>query len=54
MTCRASFSVTGQVASTADFDAAEGTGIPLVLLPNRPTTKHTDQLIMDQNVVTFD
>ncbi|NMN95966.1 M23 family metallopeptidase [Antrihabitans stalactiti] len=50
----ASFSVTGQVASTADFDAAEGTGIPLVLLPNRPTTKHTDQLIMDQNVVTFD
>ena len=50
----ASFSVTAQVASTADFDASEGTGIPLVLLPNRPTTKHTDQLIMDQNVVTFD
>ena len=47
------FSLTGQVASTADFDASEGTGIPLVTVPGQATTEHKDQLIMDQNIVTF-
>lgn len=47
------FTVTGQVASTADFDAAEGTGIPLATVPGQSTTGHTDQLILDQNIVTF-
>jgi murein DD-endopeptidase MepM/ murein hydrolase activator NlpD len=47
------FSVTGQVASTADFDAAESNGIPLALVPRVATTQHTDQLPLDQNIVTF-
>ncbi len=47
------FTVTGQVASTADFDASEGTGIPLVTRPGIRPTEHTDQLILDQNLVTF-
>lgn len=47
------FSLTGQVKSTADFDASEGTGIPLVTLPDQTTTEHKDQLILDQNIVTF-
>lgn len=47
------FTVTGQVASTADFDAAEGTGVPLVLVPGRTPSDHTDQMILDQNIVTF-
>lgn len=47
------FTITGQVAGTTDFDAAEGTGIPLVTVPGVPTTEHTDQLVLDQNIVTF-
>jgi hypothetical protein len=47
------FMVTGQVASTADFDAAEGKGVPLVLMPGRTSSDHTDQMILDQNIVTF-
>lgn len=47
------FEITGQVASTADFDAAEGQGVPLVLLPDRAPTEHSDQLILDQSIVTF-
>jgi len=47
------FTVTGQVASTADFDAAEGKGVPLVLMPGRTSSDHTDQMILDQNIVTF-
>ena len=47
------FTVTGQVASTADFDAAEGEGVPLVLMPGRTSSDHTDQMILDQNIVTF-
>ena len=47
------FMLTGQVASTADFDAAEGKGIPLVTVPGVTATEHSDQLIMDQNIVTF-
>lgn len=47
------FTVTGQVASTADFDAAEGKGVPLVLMSGRTSSDHTDQMILDQNIVTF-
>lgn len=47
------FEVTGQVASTADFDAAEGDGVPLVLVPGLAPSEHSDQLILDQNLVTF-
>lgn len=47
------FAVTAQVASTKDFDASEGEGVPLVLTPGLTSTEHTDELILDQNVVTF-
>lgn len=47
------FSITGQVASTADFDRSEGTGVPLVTVSGQQTTEHSDQLVMDQNIVTF-
>ena len=47
------FTITAQVASTKDFDASEGEGVPLVLKPGVATSEHTDQLILDQNVVTF-
>jgi hypothetical protein len=47
------FSVTDQVASTADFDAAEATSVPLFAVPDVTVTEHTDQLILDQNIVTF-
>jgi hypothetical protein len=47
------FELTGQVASTADFDAAEGTGVPLVTVPGLASAEHTDQMILDQNIVTF-
>jgi hypothetical protein len=47
------FTLTGQVASTADFDAAEGKGVPLVTVPGVQSSQHTDQLILDQNLVTF-
>ena len=47
------FTVTGQVASTADFDAAEGKGVPLVLMRGQTSSDHTDQMILDQNIVTF-
>lgn len=47
------FTVTGQVASTADFDSAEGQGVPLVLVPGRVPLNRTDEMILDQNIVTF-
>lgn len=47
------FTLTGQVASTADFDASEGEGIPLVTVPGVQPAEHVDQLILDQNLVTF-
>ncbi len=47
------FELTGQVASTADFDASEEKGIPLVTVPGLSATQHSDQLILDQNIVTF-
>jgi hypothetical protein len=48
------FTITGQVASTADFDASEGTGVPLVTVPRIQPSEHSNQLILDQNLVTFD
>ena len=47
------FTLTGQVASTSDFDASEGTGVPLVTVPGLQPTTHTNQLVLDQNLVTF-
>jgi hypothetical protein len=48
------FTITGQVASTADFDASEATGVPLVTVPGIQPSEHSNQLILDQNLVTFD
>ena len=47
------FTVTGQVASIADFDSSEADGVPLVTVPGVQPTQHTEQLILDQNLVTF-
>jgi peptidase M23-like protein len=47
------FTTTGQVVSTAAFDASEGTGVPLELLPDAQAVEHTDQLVLDQILVTF-
>jgi murein DD-endopeptidase MepM/ murein hydrolase activator NlpD len=47
------FTITGQVASTADFDASEAKGIPLITVPGVQPTQHADQLILDQNLVSF-
>jgi Peptidase family M23 len=47
------FTLTGQVASTEDFDKSEGTGVPLVTVAGVAPTEHSDQLILDQNLVTF-
>ena len=47
------FSLSGQVASTADFDASEGEGVPLVTVPGVDLAEHTDELILDQNIVGF-
>lgn len=48
-----SFTVTGRSASTAAFDAAEADGIPLATLPGLTPTTHTDQMVLDQAIVTF-
>lgn len=48
-----SFTVTGQVASTADFDRSESDGTPLVVKPGVGTTEHTGQMVLDQTLVTF-
>lgn len=48
-----SFTVTGQVASTADFDRSEGTGVPLVLKAHVATGNRTDEMVLDQLLVTF-
>lgn len=47
------FTLTGQVASTADFDTSEATGAPLVLVPGVSPTEHTGEMVLDQNLVTF-
>jgi hypothetical protein len=48
------FTVTNRVASTTDFDAAEGQGVPLVMLPGVTSSEHTDQMVLDQYIVTFE
>ena len=48
------FTVTNRVASTADFDAAEGQGVPLVMVPGVTPSDHTDQMVLDQYIVTFE
>ncbi|MFE0747919.1 M23 family metallopeptidase [Gordonia sp. NPDC058843] len=47
------FTITGRVADTAAFDAAEGTGVALRLAPGVTESTHEDQMILDQNIVTF-
>ena len=47
------FTVTGQVASTGAFDTAEATGVPLALTADASRTDHTDEMVLDQNLVTF-
>ncbi|WP_055474596.1 M23 family metallopeptidase [Gordonia sp. HS-NH1] len=47
------FTITGRVADTAAFDVSEGTGVPLRLVPGVTESTHEDQMILDQNIVTF-
>ncbi len=47
------FSRTGQVADSADLEAAESQGVPLLTESGVTATDHTDQLVMDRNIVTF-
>ncbi|MGI9031799.1 MAG: M23 family metallopeptidase [Ilumatobacteraceae bacterium] len=47
------FEITGQGASTEDFDRAEAEGIPLETVPGLEPTEHTDQMVLDQSIVTF-
>ncbi|MFT4395642.1 M23 family metallopeptidase [Gordonia lacunae] len=47
------FAITGRVADTAAFDASEATGVPLRLTPGVTESTHEDQMILDQNIVTF-
>lgn len=47
------FTTTGQVASTGVFDTAEATGVPLALTADASRTDHTDEMVLDQNLVTF-
>lgn len=47
------FTITGQVASTADFDRSEGTGVPLVLAPGAPVGERSNAMVLDQLLVTF-
>ncbi|MGE3659831.1 MAG: M23 family metallopeptidase [Pseudonocardia sp.] len=48
-----SFTVTGRSVSTAAFDAAEADGIPLATRPGLSPTEHTEQMVLDQALVTF-
>lgn len=48
------FTTTGQVASTGAFDASEATGVPLALVPDPQSRTHADQMVLDQNLVTFE
>lgn len=47
------FTVTGRSLSTAAFDAAEADGIPLALQPGLTPSRHENQMVLDQAVVTF-
>jgi hypothetical protein len=49
-----SFTVTGRGRSTAAFDEAEAEGTPLpVVRSSEDGAAHTDQLVLDQRIVTF-
>jgi Peptidase family M23 len=48
-----SFTVTGRGASTAAFDEAEAEGTPLPVERSTDGAEHTDQLVLDQRIVTF-
>ncbi len=48
-----SFTVTGRGKSTAAFDKAEADGTPLPIVHSRDGAEHTDQLVLDQRIVTF-
>jgi len=49
-----SFTVTGRGRSTAAFDEAEAEGTPLpVVRSGEDGAEHTDQLVLDQRIVTF-
>lgn len=48
-----SFTVTGQVESTDAFSTAEADGTPIVTVAGVTPTTHTDQMVLDQNIVTY-
>jgi hypothetical protein len=48
-----SFTVTGRGKSTAAFDEAEADGTPLPVVRSTDGAEHTDQLVLDQRIVTF-
>jgi Peptidase family M23 len=48
-----SFTVTGRGKSTAAFDKAEADGTPLPIVDSGDGAAHTDQLVLDQRIVTF-
>ncbi len=48
-----SFTVTGRAKSTAAFDEAEAEGTPLTIVRSGDGAEHTDQLVLDQRIVTF-
>ena len=48
-----SFTVTGQVDSTAAFDKAEAEGTPIGTVAGVTSTTHEDQMVLDQNIVTY-
>jgi len=48
-----SFTVTGRGKSTAAFDEAEAEGTPLPIVNSGDGAEHTDQLVLDQRIVTF-
>ena len=48
-----SFTVTGRGRSTAAFDEAEAEGTPLAVVRGTDGAEHTDQLVLDQRIVTF-
>lgn len=48
-----SFTITGRTVSTAAFDDAEANGTPLQLVPGLQPTTHTDQMPLDQAILTY-
>jgi hypothetical protein len=48
-----SFTITAQGTNTADFDRAESEGIPLATIPGIAPSRHENQMVLDQSIVTF-